>query len=553
MGTTPLRVECIDAERPAGWLADRLDEQPGLTGVTVMDPAELLETAASGSTDAVVAGRVLPGPGDRDGPSLVDTLRGRAPDLPVVLCTGDGDEETAARAVKADATAYVRRDTADAFKRVAAAVRDGVEASDDAPAADGSVEDAALRDLLGAATGTSTLAGRLEALLEVGCEQFDLPIGFLSHIDDRFRIVAAHGDHDEIQAGAVTDIDRTYCERLLGESTAATIPDVAAAWGEDDPRLERWGLRCYIGTEVRVHGTPYGTLCFVDTEPQETSFRAADRTLLDLLGQWAGYELARQDRVERLEQRTRRLDEFTGIVTHDLRNSLAVAAGYLDLARARSLGDDDQGSPAEHFDRTNRALNRMDDIIDRALRLTEKGRTLDRQPVELSTLVERAWLRSDTGDAVLSCAQDREVTADPAMAVELLRELFGNAVHHGGATHITVTGTEEGFAVADNGSGIPNGEHGLLFERGSSDGPGAGLGLHVVSCVADAHDWAVRTDTPDPERGARFEVVTETGTPSWPAGVGAGRPSPHLAADSHHARERTDDDRTTRRGERERI
>jgi signal transduction histidine kinase/CheY-like chemotaxis protein len=532
-----LRVGCIDAERPSGWLAEQVGEQAGFEVTTVATPSGLLEAATAGDIDGAVVGRLLPGPGDRDGPALVGTLREQAPDLPVVLCTEVGDEETAARAVGADATAYVRRGETDAFDRVGSALRKAAETDRANAAADADGADAATDDapgsgvadaLLRAATENETLSGRLEALLGVGCERFGLRLGFLAHVDDRLQIIAAQGGHDAIKPGASAPVEETYCERLLGSGTSLALSDVAAAWGEDDERLQKWGLRCYLGTEVRVHGRSYGTLCFADTSAREEPFSESERTLLDLLGQWVGYELARRDRIDRLEQRTTRLDEFSGIVTHDLRNPLAVAAGHLSLARDGAASDvqtDAESQPERHFERAGTALDRMEEVIDRALRLSEKGRTLERRPIELSTLATRAWRRADTGTASLAGTRDRTVDADPGLAVELLRELFTNAVANGDAEEVRVAGTDEGFVVADDGSGIPKGEHGLLFDRGSSDGAGAGLGLHVVACIADAHDWTLRAGDPDPDRGARFEVRTKPAATAWPPGVGGDRSS----------------------------
>jgi PAS domain S-box-containing protein len=65
------------------------------------------------------------------------------------------------------------------------------------------------------------------------------------------------------------------------------------------------------------------------------------------------------DRLKRereLKRQNDRLDEFASIVSHDLRNPLNVARGYLELAS--ETGDD------VHFRRADDALDRMNDIID---------------------------------------------------------------------------------------------------------------------------------------------------------------------------------------------
>jgi signal transduction histidine kinase len=95
---------------------------------------------------------------------------------------------------------------------------------------------------------------------------------------------------------------------------------------------------------------------------------------------------------------------------------------------------------------------------------------------------------------------------------QLLENLFGNAVEHGGPeVAITVGEVADGFYVSDDGPGIPPAERTAIFEPGySTNSDGTGLGLSIVERVAEAHGWAVRI-TESESGGARFEIsVSET-------------------------------------------
>ena len=79
----------------------------------------------------------------------------------------------------------------------------------------------------------------------------------------------------------------------------------------------------------------------------------------------------------------------------------------------------------------------------------------------------------------------------------------------------------DGFYVADDGPGIPEGERGEVFEFGySTEEAGTGFGLAIVKEVAEAHGWTVSA-TESGVGGARFEIsgaetgraVTETTDP----------------------------------------
>ncbi len=67
---------------------------------------------------------------------------------------------------------------------------------------------------------------------------------------------------------------------------------------------------------------------------------------------------------QQLERQNERLDEFTSIVSHDLRNPLTVAEGNLELARAEYDSD--------ALDKVSRAHERMRALIDDLWRCTRR-------------------------------------------------------------------------------------------------------------------------------------------------------------------------------------
>ncbi|MCB1031846.1 MAG: HAMP domain-containing histidine kinase, partial [Acidimicrobiales bacterium] len=96
--------------------------------------------------------------------------------------------------------------------------------------------------------------------------------------------------------------------------------------------------------------------------------------------------------------------------------------------------------------------------------------------------------------------------------------LLDNARKYGGgATRLEVTKTPEGiqFAVEDNGTGVPEEEREVIFDRFSrgagssrrSGSEGVGLGLSLVAEHVALHKGQVWVeDRPDGETGGRFVV-----------------------------------------------
>jgi PAS domain S-box-containing protein len=207
----------------------------------------------------------------------------------------------------------------------------------------------------------------------------------------------------------------------------------------------------------------------------------------------------RVEREEKLKRQNERLDEFASIVSHDLRNPLQVAEGYAE--HARSTGE------VEHVDAVVDALERMEDLIESVLTLARKGQDIeDPRPVALERAVSLAWDRAPTASATLDvCDPPETILSDETRLTELLGNLFRNAVEHAGSdVAVTVGSLEDGFYVADDGPGIPDGDRRRVFESGYSTADGTGLGLAIVRRIAEAHGWDVTLTTSE-SGGARFE------------------------------------------------
>ncbi|MEY7848098.1 histidine kinase N-terminal 7TM domain-containing protein [Natrarchaeobius sp. A-rgal3] len=224
----------------------------------------------------------------------------------------------------------------------------------------------------------------------------------------------------------------------------------------------------------------------------------------------------RTHRERELTRQNERLDEFASLVSHDLRNPLNVADGYVGLTR-------DSGD-VSHLEEVDRAHERMQEIIDDVLALARDGDgDTKRQSVSVSTLAERAWENVETDAASITFASDVRIRADPSRTVRLFENLIRNAVEHGtgdGTIRICVGSLEEagpktGFYVADDGIGIdPDNRDRVLEEGYTVTGAGTGLGLSIVRQIAAAHGWTVSVTESD-DGGARFEFSgVEPATPN---------------------------------------
>jgi PAS domain S-box-containing protein len=263
---------------------------------------------------------------------------------------------------------------------------------------------------------------------------------------------------------------------------------------------------------------------------------------------------ARRERERELRRQNERLEEFANIVSHDLRNPLSIASGYLELAA-------ESGDP-EAFDRVAASLDRMDRLVEDLLSLARKGQVVgETAALDLVTVARQAWAGVETADATLDLPESLPAEGDEGRLLALFENLFRNSVEHGSTTHRShargdsvehgstnsrldaddsvehgstsgrpragnadehagagvavrveaLTSDDcadaiEGFAVEDDGPGIAPDERTAVLAAGeTTNDDGIGYGLAIVKGVVEAHGWSL-TVTEGRDGGARFEI-----------------------------------------------
>jgi signal transduction histidine kinase len=310
-------------------------------------------------------------------------------------------------------------------------------------------------------------AGSFESIRVTG--NIDEPVVFVDE-DGRVR------DYNEAASGLFPALDGAD-----GDPLGDALPDVAAALDDSETVIERGDAE-----DVRYF--------LVTANPFTVGRSEVGRMLL--FSEVTDSERHRRE----LERRNERLSQFASVLSHDLRNPLNVAQGRVALVRERTDSDD--------LASVGRALDRMEVLIADILALARQGETIgDTERVALRAVAEEAWENVDTGGASLTVARSRRLDADRTRLVQLFENLFRNAVEHAGdASEVVVYATDAGFAVEDDGPGIPEDRRESVFEPGETTAEdGTGFGLAIVRSIADAHGWTVTVGDSE-TGGARFEV-----------------------------------------------
>jgi len=310
----------------------------------------------------------------------------------------------------------------------------------------------------------------------------NFPNGGVFTFDESLRNTLAGGEELEAVGLSPGDVEGSRPRDIFPEDVAAELEaHYRAALDGERNTFEQH----YMGRHYRVHTLPLGEEGDEITEGLAVSQNVTERV----------------NHQRELERQNERLDEFTSVVSHDLRNPLTVLGGAIEMAER--TGD------AEHFGRARRSVDRMEQLVDDLRTLAKQGnRVTDLEPIRLERIARASWQTVETPEADLRVETDQTVMADETRLKQLFENCIGNAVEHGdGAVTVTVGDCDSGFYIADDGPGIPPEDRETVFESGYSTAEeGTGFGLSIVQSIVEAHGWEIDLVESD-DGGARFEVT----------------------------------------------
>jgi len=282
-------------------------------------------------------------------------------------------------------------------------------------------------------------------------------------------------------------------------NVARPSTDPASTTGGSDETSER--LPATVHVPLVVDWELSGIVAFESDDCRVWTDEEVD--LYRTLGDLVAHTVARNERRTALRRQAEQLEQFSAVVSHDLRNPLNVLSGYLSLS-------EEELSPAR-YEAMSGAVDRMETLIDDLLMLARRGEAIgETEPVPIEAVAEDAWQSVRAPDATLTIADEiGRVEADPSRLRQAFENLFRNAIDHGGRdVSIEIgplaAGGGKGLYVADDGPGIPVEMVDTVFDSGVSSADSSGIGLAIVDRIVEAHEWDIEARNDD---GAVFELT----------------------------------------------
>ena len=316
--------------------------------------------------------------------------------------------------------------------------------------------------------------------------------------DGRYRVRASIEVERPSQllifAASLHDVDATLHRLFLIELfvTLAVLAALVALalW------VVRIGLRPLVAIERTAAAIGAGDL-------SRRVDRAEPRTEIGRLGLALNAMLGQLERAFKAREASEaRLRRFVADASHELRTPLAAVRAYSELFRRGAASRPDDLERA--MSGISRESERMSLLVDDLLLLArlDEGRPLEQEPVDLREVVGEAVETAKTVEPT----RPIDLEAEPAVVLgdrDRLRQLVDNLLSNVRAhtppnapVHVRVVsnGANASLEVEDSGPGMSKEELEQVFERFHRGDPsrsrasgGVGLGLSIVSAVAEAH------------------------------------------------------------------
>jgi two-component system sensor histidine kinase PrrB len=206
--------------------------------------------------------------------------------------------------------------------------------------------------------------------------------------------------------------------------------------------------------------------------------------------------------------------DFAAVSSHELRTPLTAMRTNLEVLATLDLADEQRKEVLSDVIRTQSRIEATLSALER-LAQGELSTSEDHAPVDITELLDRAAhdamrIYPDL-DVSLAPSPTCIIVGLPAGLRLAVDNAIANAVKHGGATRVQLSAVSSRagveIAIDDNGSGVPEEERQVVFERFSrgstASHSGSGLGLALVAQQAHLHGGTASLDT-SPLGGVRL-------------------------------------------------
>lgn len=492
-----------------------------------------------------------------NGQDVIDIVRERYPNLPVVIVTSAGSEQQAVAAMKRGAADYVIK-TSDQLMRLPDIALAALERSR-LQEAHLKAEDAQRFLVQASAVLASSLdyEGTLRKLVHLavpGLSDFCT----IQVVDEKIMggvMVAVRGETGEKVTQetwrpwrpglewheTLKQVLRSDAPRLTSEIPEPLLPVIANSAAQMD-LLKRLQLASIIMVPVVARHRLVGLL-ILGRSPSSEPYSFDDLTLAAELAGRVALAVDNARLYRDAQEAIRARDEFLAMAAHELKTPVTSLKGFAQLAvRLINKADNPDLSQIRQAmqvidQQSDKLTNLMQSLLD-VSRIESNRLAVDLKVGDVSSIVrdavEKLAVTSGRHNILVQAPSSAPALVDSVRLEQVITNLIDNAIKFSPDDKpievdvLTPASDTVQLSVRDYGIGIPPEQQKMIFERfyqahGNGSRGGMGLGLFICKHIVDIHGGTLRVESAD-GGGTRFSVTLpvgiQTGTsPSPGAGV----------------------------------
>lgn len=400
------------------------------------------------------------------------------------------------------------------------------------------VDERALREAAEAVSASFTVEAVIDQISRSAMEATGAVAALVEQVDQDGRevhVVASYGEAGLAQ-GARLPYTGSFAEYVLVHREPVLIERISAAHLPLPPALRQSRPDDAALVMPLADGDVAIGALFLLREASRGAFRPDDRARALTFANLAALAFRKVHLLRDSEQRRAQLEEVMESrarlvrgFTHDLRNPLGAADGFLELVESGihgELGEQQRASISRARRLMRTALGLIGDVLELA-RVEAGLLEMQPRPVDVRETARevaeefRAQAEAKGLELLVEAQADVPVVRTDAERVrQILGNLVSNAIKFTGTGRVTISvdldeasadpvGDRLAIRVADTGPGIPKHEQALLFREFSRVGHGSesgmGLGLAISRSLAEALGGTVTVQSEE-GRGSTFTL-----------------------------------------------
>jgi PAS domain S-box-containing protein len=295
------------------------------------------------------------------------------------------------------------------------------------------------------------------------------------------------------------------------DPTKGKLLTESRTWPSDRQAPLPWGRalgpRSFVSVPMIAHARRLGGMALAYSDSNRR-YESSDRDLAEQIAGRAAVAIENSRLYQQAVAAVRARDDILAIVSHDLRNPLAVVDLNAHLLAASEAGVASKSSRA--VESIRKAVKRMATLIDDLLTAsaTESGSlVVERKPCAMSDVIQETFELIEPLATAKSVRLESNVPpflrvlCDRQRTIQILTNLIGNSIKftpEGRTVYLgaETLGEEIRVGVSDTGPGIAKQNLPHIFDRfWKGHVSGTGLGLFIAKCLVEAQGGSIWVDT----------------------------------------------------------